>query len=213
LPPKLFLVVPCYNEQDRLDLASFRQALIELPYLHFMFVDDGSQDETWKMLDQFCREAPNRLFVKRLAKNQGKAEAVRSGFNESLSYNPDFIGYWDADLATPLIEVEKMMSYFGKQDLLLVMGARVKLLGRQIERYIIRHYIGRVFATFVSVVLRLAVYDTQCGAKIFRVTKPTEQAFAMPFSSKWIFDVEIIARLQSSGVVGASYIYEHPLQS
>ena len=97
----------------------------------------------------------------------------------------------------------------------MVFGARIRLLGRTIHRKAVRHYTGRLFATAASLTLSIPVYDTQCGAKIFRVTHGLEQVLAEPFSSRWIFDVEIVARfIQRRGhAFCVAGIYEYPLQT
>jgi dolichyl-phosphate beta-glucosyltransferase len=81
-----------------------------------------------------------------------------------------------------------------KQHCQIIMGCRHKRMGVQIERSIVRHYLGRVFAAFASSTLQIAVYDTQCGAKILK-TEHAGEIFGKPFLSKWFFDVEILNRL------------------
>jgi dolichyl-phosphate beta-glucosyltransferase len=98
------------------------------------------------------------------------------------------------------------------------MGSRVALLGRQIRRRWRRHMLGRAFATAASLVLKLPVYDTQCGAKLFRTTPATVEMFRRPFRTRWVFDVEILARIVKSIAADANSqadgaIYEYPLES
>jgi glycosyltransferase involved in cell wall biosynthesis len=212
------IVVPCYNEAARLDVAAFSAFLERSCRTLFIMVDDGSRDETGAVLEQLRAMHPARVAVLRLAENVGKAEAVRRGVKLALRRNPAYVGYWDADLATPLESIESFHAVISTQpELLLVMGSRVGLLGRHIQRTWKRHYIGRVFATAASLVLGLPVYDTQCGAKLFRVAPATASLFDRPFCSRWVFDVEILARLlRSSGSTNvqaaANTIYEYPLE-
>ena len=100
----------------------------------------------------------------------------------------------------------------------MVSGSRVRLLGRHVERDPFRHYAGRLFATVVSLMLNAPVYDTQCGAKLFRSCSTVENLFHEEFITKWIFDVEILARLrQAIGPEAWSQpgdlVYECPLQT
>ena len=117
-------------------------------------------------------------------------------------------------MAVAAIERELVLEVLDtRPEITMVNGARVRLLGRQISRRPGRHYFGRAGATLISSSLGLAVYDTQCGAKLFRASDLTGDLFATPFLSRWIFDVEIIARLvQRIGRdAAARSIYELPL--
>ena len=153
-----------------------------------------------------------------LSSNSGKAEAVRQGVQRAIQQGAEYVGYWDADLATPLSDVRVFRDLLrARPQLILVMGARVQLLGKDIQRHAARHYSGRIFATAASFVLGLRVYDTQCGAKLFRSSVPVSDVFSTRFTSRWFFDVEILARLiRRRRLLGgsdvASVVYEWPLE-
>lgn len=190
------IVVPCYNEEKRLDVARFNKFTSSRHNITFLFVDDGSADGTTRLLESLKMSDSTKFAVLSLPQNRGKAEAVRQGVLAAIDSHPDYIGYWDADLATPLDAILEFLSMAeSRPDLEIIIGSRVKLLGRTVERRRSRHYLGRVFATAVSASLGLDVYDTQCGAKLFRASPSINALFQQPFLSRWIFDVEIIARL------------------
>lgn len=211
----LILVVPCFNEEKRLPLETFRQFRIEGARVEILFVNDGSTDRTLPLLESLVAEDPSRFSLLPLERNQGKAEAVRRGMLAAFDRAPDFAGFWDADLATPLTEIPTFIDVFETlPEVELVFAARVRLLGRSISRNPGRHYFGRVGATLISSSLGLAVYDTQCGAKLFRAGSAVRELFEQPFISRWIFDVEVIARLvkQRGRDAAARAIYELPIR-
>ena len=217
MDPATIIVVPCFNEATRLDVSAFTRFIETEDRYRFLFVDDGSQDNTGQLLEDMVRDHLDRFAVLRLDRNQGKAEAVRRGLLAALDQGPATVGFWDADLATPLESLADFTSAMKtRPSVSIVMGARVKLLGRDVQRSPGRHYIGRLFATAVSFILRLPVYDTQCGAKLLRATGEIRQTLESPFITRWIFDVEILARFSlGRGGLGlpevARAIYELPL--
>jgi dolichyl-phosphate beta-glucosyltransferase len=197
------LVIPCFNEKSRLQIENFRSFAARDRRL--LFVDDGSSDETAMILKQkFAGDANIKVLC--LSKNQGKAEAVRSGVLSLKQMWPEtdfeWIGFWDADLATPLSEVQALLDYqrliFPKAQ--AVFASRVALLGYNIHRTYHRHYLGRLFATAIDFYLGLRPYDSQCGAKLFHCSV-IDRVFSEAFLSRWIFDVEILMRLRESFVV------------
>jgi glycosyltransferase involved in cell wall biosynthesis len=200
---KKAIVVPCFNEAARLDGDAFLRHASDTQ--RFVFVDDGSTDGTAQVLAALAAKSPHCEVVS-LARNSGKAEAVRQGLLHALGA-AELVGYFDADLATPLDELAAMETYFADPMVVAVTGARVQLSGTDIERHRFRHYTGRIFATAAALTLGAPFYDTQCGAKLFRVTPVLGEALAAPFHSAWFFDVELIGRLLGSGVVR-----EHPLR-
>jgi len=190
------IVIPCYNEAKRLKVSQFKE-YSDASHSHlFVFVNDGSSDETLKVIQDLHQDNPQSCSFIDLPRNLGKAEAVRRGLLSAFDTNPDFAGYWDADMATPLDAIPSFCKLLeSRPELKMVFGARVRLLGRTIDRSPLRHYLGRVFATAASLTLNLPIYDTQCGAKLFRVCPLVRSLFQQPFMTRWLFDVEIIARL------------------
>lgn len=211
------IVVPCYNEARRLLQSEFLRLLDNDASVTLVFVDDGSSDGTMNVLRELERQSPGRVVVVQQAVNQGKAEAVRSGLRHALGQlfqtNADaIVGYLDADLATPVDEALRLLARIRNAPCDVLLASRVALLGRDIRRTASRHYVGRVFATFASVILNLRVYDTQCGAKFFRKTPALASALDEPFISRWAFDVELLGRLTSGAhPIPIDRIIEEPL--
>lgn len=194
-PPELALVVPCYNEAARLDSEAFLHFVTTHPGVQLVLVDDGSLDATGEILERIRAAAPAAVTTLRHSPRRGKAEAVRAGILAGLAQRAALVGFFDADLATPLRAIDDFLAVLRDRPAVeFVLGSRVMLMGRDIRRKATRHYLGRVFATAVSHALDLPVYDTQCGAKILRVNAATATLFDTPFRSAWIFDVELIAR-------------------
>ena len=213
---KTWIVVPCYNEATRLREDDFSRFTSTHPDVRFLFVDDGSNDETLAVLEGMASRN-SAIAVTSQSPNQGKGEAVRRGMTEAFAAGAAYAGYWDADLATPLDEIQPFIETLDSNpNLEVLFGSRVQLLGRAIDRKASRHYLGRAGATALPLTLGLRAYDTQCGAKLFRVSGDCKELFAEPFLSRWLFDVEIIARMiqsrRASGRPGPSeVIREIPL--
>lgn len=212
---KTATIIPCFNEARRIDLPSILK-LLEDQNNYIYFVNDGSTDQTQKILEDYAKQN-SRIKVVNLKKNQGKAEAVRTGLQQALNDDFAIVGYIDADLATPVFEVLKLLNYIKSKPISFIMGLRLVRLGANVRRKKLRHYIGRVFATIASsVILKLRVYDTQCGAKFFKNLPEIQKALEKPFATRWIFDVELIGRvntLRPQSVSPSSYFYEFPLNA
>ena len=208
------MIIPCYNEATRLPFDTFVAYLHRMPTVCLCFVNDGSRDNTRDVLERLHQQFPMQVEVLSLDQNQGKAGAVRAGMLHCASQPFDFLGYLDADLATPLDAIGDLQTALDQKPALdLVMGSRIKFLGADIRRDPFRHYVGRVIATFISNILKLPVYDTQCGAKLFR-RGVVASLFQEPFISPWLFDVELLARLirQHGRASVPSHVAEVPLK-
>ena len=209
------IIIPCYNEEKRLPVEDIKNYLKNPGVVKLFFVDDGSTDKTSALIQSLEKEFPGDVTAIVNKINKGKAETIRQAvLNISKQADFSFYGFFDADLSTPLYEIDNFLQIFEeKPDLVMVMGSRIKRLGASITRSWKRHILGRIFASAVSRILQMPVYDTQCGAKLFR-SKETKKAFEQKFISKWLFDVELIGRiiLDLGYEKALNSIYECPLK-
>lgn len=188
------IVIPCYNEGKRLPIDEYHSFIQEHPDVLLCFVNDGSVDDTVHVLEELKAKYQEQVDVVSYPKNVGKGEAVRRGVHHCNSqYDHLHIAYLDADLSTSLHECLKLRDYLN-ETIEFCFGSRIRLVGTYIERKKPRWLIGRVIATCISQMLRINVYDTQCGCKLF--TKALSiRLFQDPFISRWLFDVEIMFRM------------------
>lgn len=211
----IVIVVPCFNEAKRINMSEFLK--FAHGNLYFVFADDGSTDGTTDYI-RSQSQANQNIKVLRFDKNVGKANVIYNAFQKIFSQpsenlfshniaQAEWFGYWDADLSTPLYEIQNMISYsqFYEDDYKSVWGSRIYKLGSQIKRSNKRHYLGRLFATVAHLLLKIESYDSQCGAKLFK-RDVCHVAFQKSFISRWLFDVEILLRLQNHKII------EYPLK-
>lgn len=189
---KALIIIPCYNEEKRLPEKDFADFMEQHREISFLFVNDGSTDNTGEILKKLSSKFTNADMLE-LEKNCGKAEAVRRGMLHAAKSKVQFIGFFDADLATPLSELPGMLDC-AEESTLYISGCRIMRLGSNIKRKFLRHIAGRIFATAASILLDLPVYDTQCGAKLY-TAETVNRIFSRKFVTKWFFDVEILRRM------------------
>ncbi|MCB9224136.1 MAG: glycosyltransferase [Crocinitomicaceae bacterium] len=187
------IVVPCFNESDRLLKDDYLQFVNEHPEFNLLFVDDGSTDNTHEVLKELSLESEN-IEVLKLKANTGKASAIRSGIKEVLSDDQyTILGYLDADLAVPFSELLRLKEQLD-QGYEYAFSSKKVTPGSELEYKFKRYFVGRVLSTLVKGSLKTKFFDTQCGCKL--MTKEVAQiGFEDEFINPWLFDIEILWRL------------------
>lgn len=193
---KACVIIPCFNEAQRLDFSAFDKFIESNTTVDFLFANDGSTDNTADLILKYKAKHQQRVELFNIGVNSGKAEVVRQAFIKACKTNNyNFVGFWDADLATPLSEITYFLAQATDNNKSIAIGSRMKRLGAIVERKRSRHFLGRIFSTFSSIILKLPVYDTQCGAKLFRADLAF--LFEDKFITSWLFDVELLARYRN----------------
>ncbi|WP_179375170.1 response regulator [Winogradskyella wichelsiae] len=189
------VVIPCYNEEERLFTDEFINYIDKNSGYHLCFVNDGSKDKTLELLKDLQKGREDFITVYDCEKNGGKAEAVRLGMlHMSKKLDLDYIGFLDADLSTDLADFDDLVKTIETSDFKIVSGSRISRMGADITKESARKIISLTINFIIRKILKMDFKDTQCGAKIFSKDS-IEIAFGEKFVTQWIFDVEIFKRM------------------
>jgi dolichyl-phosphate beta-glucosyltransferase len=196
--PLLSVVIPAYNEEQRLPLylpkvqAFCRELGADAEIL---VVDDGSKDGTAAYVEAVAA-GDRTVRLLRQPRNQGKGAAVRRGVAEARGA---FILFADADGATPIGEAAKLLQA-GRGGHDVVIGSRKAADSEtRRERSWLRGLLGSVFYRITNLLAVPGILDTQCGFKLFR-RAAAQRIFPQLHESGWAFDVEILFLAQKFGM-------------
>jgi CheY-like chemotaxis protein len=190
------VVIPCYNEEERLSSTEFKDFAHKNLGYHLCFVNDGSTDKTLEVLEELRKGNESNISVYNCEKNGGKAEAVRQGMlhlHKDTQF--DYIGFLDADLSTDFRDFDDLVQTLEKSDFKIVSGSRMSRMGADITKESARKIISMTINLIIRSILRMPFNDTQCGAKIM-TRDIVPMLFEKVFITKWIFDVEIFMRMR-----------------
>ncbi|WP_142784581.1 response regulator [Changchengzhania lutea] len=189
------VVIPCYNEEERLLSKEFTDYIDKNSGYHLCFVNDGSKDKTLEILHDLQSGREDFITVYDCDKNGGKAEAVRLGMlHMAKKADLDYIGFLDADLSTDLTDFDDLVKTIESSDFKIVSGSRISRMGANITKESARKIISLTINFIIRKILKMDFKDTQCGAKIFH-KDVINVAFSKKFVTQWIFDVEIFKRM------------------
>jgi dolichyl-phosphate beta-glucosyltransferase len=201
LPPELSIIIPAFNEKKRLGrtLARIRDYFGAHPAgpggIEIIVVDDGSTDDTAKLVEECARQIPSLHLISN-GENRGKGYSVRRGMLEARGRVTLFT---DADLSSPIEESEKLFAA-------ICAGNDVAIGSRALDRSLIaihqsrfREMAGIIFNGFVRLFTGLPFEDTQCGFKAF-VRERSRIIFEQQRTERFGFDPEILFLAQRHGL-------------
>ncbi len=208
------VVIPCYNEEERLLSQQFIEFTDSNLGYHLCFVNDGSTDKTLQVLEKLKKGREDFISVYNCEKNGGKGEAVRQGMLHLIKDTQlDYIGYLDADLSTDFKDFDDLVKTIESSKFKIVSGSRISRMGANIAKESAREVISLTINLIIRKILGMKFKDTQCGAKIIH-RDLVVPVFKDRFITRWLFDVEIFKRMRKIyGKENAiSMICEQPLK-
>ena len=188
--PLLSIVIPAYNEEQRLPstIESIERYLESShPDYELILVDDGSSDGTRRVMEAAARGNP-KVRVEALPANRGKGRALAAGVAVARG---DEVLVTDADLSTPIEELDKLEAALKAGAGVAIASRSVKGSQVEVAQPVYRVLMGKVFNLIVQVVLLPGIWDTQCGFKLFRadVARPV---FAALTTDGFGYDPEVL---------------------
>ena len=202
---RVCIVIPFYNESKRLGDFSYLERLELCSNIDFLYVDDGSTDDTfYKLSSKF----PNKKIIT-YEKNRGKGGAIREGLLYSIDKGYDVVGYLDSDGAFTSFDVERIARiakdiFTVKDNTNMVIASRIKTGSNNIERTMMRaiasYFVKKNLMWSLRNVKKIPT-DTQSGFKLIRVTDSLNGFLLKDFKTKWFFDVEIMIGMGYFGFI------------
>ena len=194
----LSVVVPCYNEEERLprtieQIERFLDAR-KTDY-ELILVDDGSADGTRQVMDAAARSHTS-VRVEALPRNRGKGRALAVGVEAAKG---DEILVTDADLSTPIEELDKLQASLNAGAGVAIASRALRASRVEVSQPIYRVLMGKGFNLIVQAVLLPGIWDTQCGFKLFR-GDVAHRVFANLTTDGFGYDPEVLYRARKQGV-------------
>lgn len=196
-PCHLSVVIPVYNEEARLGgtLTRIHEYLAAQSYKsEILVVDDGSTDRTVEVAKSAGADSRLRLLCHEV--NRGKGAAVRTGMAAARG---QFALFSDADLSTPIEEIEKLWPKLGAGFDIVIGSRGLRESQIVVHQNIVRETMGRTFNLLVRLLVVPGIHDTQCGFKLF-TRRAVDAVFPRCQLNGWAFDVELLALALSEGL-------------
>ncbi len=188
---KISVIIPAYNEEKRIE----KTIIFIISYLtqkfgneyEIIIIDDQSQDKTGEIVNKLSKKN-NRIKIFTNEKRYGKGYSVRKGM---LLAEGDYLLFSDADLSTPIEELNKLLSWLEKGYEVAIGSRSLKESQVIVHQPFYREIMGKIFNKLVKLFCLPDFIDTQCGFKLFK-KEAAKKIFPLSRINRFAFDVEIL---------------------